>query len=385
MQKMKIAYLTPAEPSDKQAWSGLSHYMRHSLERAGMEVETLGKLRFPAALWPSRAWRACAFRTGLARQRMWQFEPAVVRSYVRQIERLLDRSKADIIFSSGTIQVAELKTSRPVVFWTDATFSRLLDYYFARDGIAPVSLRQGDATERAAIHKAHLGFYASSWAAESALADYGADPKRIHVVPFGANLQVEPTDEEVARWIEERSLSPCRFLFLGVDGSRKGGDLALELVASLEREGMRCELTLAGCQPPPGMVLPPNVTSLGFIDKTTPEGRATMRSLLAQSHFLLVPSRAECFGLVFAEASAFGVPSLTTTTGGIPSAVRDGLNGFGVPLGPGLIAGLAAHVRAIMSDRDRYRALAHSSRQEYVGRLNWETSGLRIRKLLEQL
>jgi glycosyltransferase involved in cell wall biosynthesis len=35
--------------------------------------------------------------------------------------------------------------------------------------------------------------------------------------------------------------------------------------------------------------------------------------------------------VVFAEASSFGVPSLATNVGGIPSAVKDGLNGKTFP------------------------------------------------------
>lgn len=31
--------------------------------------------------------------------------------------------------------------------------------------------------------------------------------------------------------------------------------------------------------------------------------------------------------MVFAEASSFGVPSLATNVGGIPTAIKDGLNG----------------------------------------------------------
>jgi len=381
---MKIAYITPAHQSDKHAWSGLSHYMRHSLECAGLEVETLGDLSFPWPVWPERVLYALTARAGWKR-RLWQFDPRVLRHDARELERQLDRSKADIIFGSGTLQIAELRTSRPVVFWTDATFARLLDYYFPSESIALLSLRQGCEAEQRALQKASLGLYASSWAAESARDDYGGKPDRLQVVPFGANLHAEPTEEEVSQSIVERPAAPCRFLFLGVEWARKGGDFALELVRLLEAQGLRCELTLAGCQPPPGTVLPPNVKSLGFIDKNVPEGRETLRELFAGSHFLLVPSRAECFGLVFAEASAFGVPSVTTTTGGIPTVVRDGVNGLTAPLGPDLVPQLAARVMEVMADRDKYCALAHSSRREYVARLNWKSSGLQIREMLEKL
>ena len=33
---MKVAYVTNAKPENRSAWSGLSYYMRRSLELAGL-------------------------------------------------------------------------------------------------------------------------------------------------------------------------------------------------------------------------------------------------------------------------------------------------------------------------------------------------------------
>jgi len=280
--------------------------------------------------------------------------------------------------------ISQLKTTLPVYFWTDATFARMINYYFHDKKITEATLRNGDELERAAIGKASHGFYASSWAAESAVRDYQASPERMHVIPMGANLQPEPTQDEVTRWIEKRPMEPCRFCLIGVDWVRKGADLALATVEYLTKQGMRCELTIAGCPVPSEVVLPPYVKAIGFIDNTQPEGQAQIRKLISESHFLIVPSRAECYGLVFAEASAHGVPSLASDTGGIPTVVRNGVNGFCVPLGPRLVHDLAARVMELMSDLNRYRALAQSSHEDYVSRLNWKVSGQKIRAIMEK-
>jgi len=381
---MKVAYLTNAHPEDRSAWSGSSYYMRHSLELAGLEVEVIGSMPFPKSFWSERLVHLAAEKMGLSRRHIWTFEPRVIRYYTREIEKRLAKSSADVIFSSGTMLISQLKTSRPIYFWTDATFAAMINYYFPEKNITAATLRHGNELEQAAISRTTDGFYASDWAAASAVRDYHAAPERMHVVPLGANLQTEPTAEEVNRWIEVRTLEPCRLFFIGVDWVRKGGDFALALAESLTKQGMRCELTIAGCVPPSEIVLPPYVKVLGFINNTQPKGQALIRKLFSEAHFLVVPSRAECFGLVFAEASAHGVPSLATETGGIPTVVRNGVNGFCGTLGPKLVPQLAERVMGIMANLEKYRALARSSHHDYVSRLNWKVSGLKIRSIMEK-
>jgi glycosyltransferase involved in cell wall biosynthesis len=260
----------------------------------------------------------------------------------------------------------------------------MVDYYFLRGKVTESTFVNGDALERLSIAKATGCIYASRWAAESAVNDYKADPKKIHVVPLGANLLREPTREEVTKWIDARPASPIRFFFIGVEWMRKGGDVTLALVEYLTKKGIRCELTIAGCEVPPEIMLPPYVKTVGFIDNTTEEGQAQLRKYFSEAHFLIVPSRAECFGLVFAEASAHGVPSLSDATGGIPTVVNHGVNGFCPPPGPNLVYELARHVEETIADRDKYRALALSSYEDYASRLNWKVNGLKIRSIMEQ-
>ncbi len=110
--------------------------------------------------------------------------------------------------------------------------------------------------------------------------------------------------------------------------------------------------------------------SLGFISKSTTEGRALLQAQFEESHFLIVPSLAECFGVASAEASAFGLPSLVTRVGGMQSAVHDGVNGmtFDSPASPALIAD---YIYTTLANRRRYEALAESSHHDFMQRLTW--------------
>jgi glycosyltransferase involved in cell wall biosynthesis len=94
-----------------------------------------------------------------------------------------------------------------------------------------------------------------------------------------------------------------------------------------------------------------------------------------------MPSRGEAFGLVFAEASSFALPSIATKVGGLPEVIREGVNGFTFPLDTGP-AGYADAIQRIVADRDAYRKLAFSTFSEFETRLNWRTA---INQMLHEM
>jgi glycosyltransferase involved in cell wall biosynthesis len=285
------------------------------------------------------------------------------------------------IFSPGTIPIAYLETALPIIFWTDATFSSMVGYYPGWSDLCNASIREGNWMEQAAISRASAAVYSSSWAANSAVNDYAADPMKVKVLAFGANLANEPNELHVAESIEKRPRHQCRLLFLGVDWRRKGGDRALEIAVRLTEMGLPTRLAVVG---PPAREVPDSelIDYFGFIDKSTTSGEAAIVRLLSQSHFLCLPSHAECSPIVFCEASACGVPSIATRTGGIESVVTSGTNGyiFDEPFS----IQLAAHaIAACMAEYDDlYVPLAVASRREYRSRLNWAMSAKSLLQIL---
>jgi glycosyltransferase involved in cell wall biosynthesis len=104
----------------------------------------------------------------------------------------------------------------------------------------------------------------------------------------------------------------------------------------------------------------------------------------AESHFFILPSKAETFGIVFTEAAALATPSVATAVGGIPTVIKDGVNGFVFdPAVPAIK--WAQQMAAVLSVPANYRDLCMRARQEYESRLNWRVAGERVRQLLEQL
>ena len=97
-----------------------------------------------------------------------------------------------------------------------------------------------------------------------------------------------------------------------------------------------------------------------------------------------MPSEAEAFGVVFSEASAYGMPSIAKATGGVTSAIINGKNGYA--LDPQSDENDFANlIYELFNDFEKYNHLALSSYHEFKTRLNWETVGEELVRLMKAL
>ena len=377
---MRVAYVTIGDGRDPNLWSGLSNRIARCLEEQGMELTYVGNLReaWGPYFKAKHAFHKYVLRRPYTRER----EPVIARGFARQIRHALDRGNFDAVVSPGSVPVSLLECPQPILTWSDATFAALLDYYPGCTNLPPGSVRMAMDLERKAMARIAAPVFASSWAAQSAVRDCGADPAKVRVVPFGAILPDPPTPEMVETITAARKPDRCRILLIAVDWHRKGGDVAQEAVRLMNEAGVPTELYVVGTAPP--QPAPPFVKACGFVNKHTPEGRATMNRLIAESHFLIMPSLAEAYGLAPCEANAFGVPAMTSATGGLNEIVRDQQNGFRFPVGTSADQ-YASKMLDLLRDPQAYQALSRSSRREYETRLNWEVAGRRIREIVEEV
>ena len=379
---MKVAYVSDYDASDIRQWSGTGYYMARSLEQQAIAIEFIGplesKIRFRAKL------KKLSNRIFIRRRYLPERSPVVLQYYAEQAEAKLRNANVDVVFSPGTFGISYLRAKQPIAFWTDATFGAMIDFYPSFSNLAPESIRDGNIAEQDALDRCRLAIYSSEWAANSAINLYGADPRKVKVVCFGANLKSHRTFEDIKTLAAAKSKNCCRLLFLGVEWFRKGGPMALQVASTLNQMGLPTELQIVGCTPPNTAKLPSFVKVLGFLSKKTAEGRNTLNRLFEQAHFLIVPSLAECTPIVFCEAASFGVPCLSTTVGGIPTIILNDINGKIFPKSDPANK-YAEYIIAVMSNPRRYQDLALSSFGEYETRLNWNSAGKKVKQLLSEL
>ena len=127
VESVRIAYVTEYDASQVRHWSGTGYYMAEALRRQGLTVELVGPLRMPLRTFfrlKRQVYRFCLRQSHLPNR-----EPLVLRSYARQVATRLQGLAVDVVFSPSPISIAYLDCPQPIVFWHDATFAGLHDFY----------------------------------------------------------------------------------------------------------------------------------------------------------------------------------------------------------------------------------------------------------------
>jgi len=374
--KLKIGFVSAWDASDVTACSGVPYHMLTHLKKQNVQVEVFSPLNnaFKFLLAPAKLYARLVRRNITLEQ-----FPLALRSYAGQIERQMRKRPVDVILSTNSIPVSLLNCRQPVLIWTDAVFHQMHGYYSgAYQKPTRAGIRRGEWQEQEALSRCTFAVYSSEWAANAAR--HLTDPRKVVVLPFGAGISVNHSLQDIKTWrcSERRTASHrCELLFFGMDWKRKGGAIAVETARLLNKSGVSTTLNVAGCQP--SGPLPDFVQVIGFLNKGTREGRSRLDKLLRSADFLILPTTAETNGIVFCEASAYGVPSIASETGGVPDYVRTGVNGVCLPP-KSLPADFAMTIKDILSDPTRYEELSLGGFREYKTRLNWESS---VRALLD--
>jgi glycosyltransferase involved in cell wall biosynthesis len=384
---MKIAYVTSYDArhigkSRVDEWSGLGYYIAQSLKQQSFSLEYVGPLEDRLISKITRKLKRHYYQLQ-KKQYIKDTEPIILKNYAQQVAAKLANIEADLVFSATINPIVYLECKQPIVFWCDSTFAAIENFYPQYSNLCDESSQNGHLMEEIALQKCKLAIYASDWAAKSAIERYKVDPQKVKVVPFGANIQGGRTFQEIEASIEARSSNKCKLLFLGIDWLRKGGDIALEVAKKLNQQGLPVELTIVGCEPVSDEPLPDFVKPMGYISKASPQGIKTLEKLLKESHFLIVPSIAECYGLVFCEANSYGVPCIGQRVGGIPTIIRDNINGHLFETGTD-IQEYCNYITNMFSNYNQYKQLALSSFNEYQSRLNWSVAGKSVGDLLKK-
>lgn len=380
-ERQKIGFLTIDDPQNPRSWSGTYYFMGQALQRHCGDVVYLGpiktRLAFLGKLLNVLSVNLFGKKYDYSRSN-WYARRISKSAYRRIAAQHLDC----IVAPAAAVALAFLKRSDiPIVFVSDTTFALINNYYDTFSNYLSMSVYDGHRLAKSAMQNADIVCFPSQWAANSAVSDYGIAPSKLRVIPFGANLENIPP-KDVA--LQRRRSGECRLLFLGVDWERKGGDIAFETLLCLEMKyGIRAKLTVCGCRVPEN-VSHERLTVVGFLDKRDPEDAEHLSRLFTETDYLLLPTRRECFGVVFCEASAYGVPSISTDTGGVAGAIAEGRNGFLLPDAArgDEYAKVIAHIEA---DEKTYSLLCRSSRLEYENRVNWDSWARHIQSLFDEL
>lgn len=378
---MRIAIVSRHDPSKTNDWSGTPYFAVAEIRKIHNDVVVLKSRRSKVYLKLSKLLTFCAKRAGNL-----NFDLSTTNAYSvivgKLIAKKIEKINPDVIIGiAASPELANLSTDTPIIHISDATFAAMSNYYEEFTKIPSWLWHQGDDIERKVITKASACVLPSDWAKASAISNYGAEPTKVHLLKLGGNVKILPnvTDE----YLFNKFNGSCKLLFIGKDWKRKGGDIVLAAFQKLRESHLDVSLSIVGCNPFDEKV-PEGIEVYENLSKDNSDQLDTFNRLFSEASFFVLPTRAEAYGLVFAEAAAFGVPSLTSDTGGIPSVVEHGKSGILLPLGASGEE-YAEKIVELWLDKDKLSAMSEFARKKYRDELNWDVWREGVSIILKQI
>ena len=187
---------------------------------------------------------------------------------------------------------------------------------------------------------------------------------KITVVPFGVSIP-----EKTGTGSEDDKV---RLAFIKAHEMIYGPDVLLEAMPVAVAKNLHVHLVMAGegsmtarlKEQAKNPNLGGHVTFAGFVD------HRNIFDFLGRHDIMVMPSRAESFGVAALEAAACGLPVVAGDVGGVPEVVIDGETGILVP--PGDAAALVEAIIRLAEDADLRKKMGKAGRQYVAAKYPWE-------------
>jgi glycosyltransferase involved in cell wall biosynthesis len=362
---VRIVFLSPYDPRDQKRWSGTINSIYVALQKHDPSIRFIsgGVLD-----WFGRAGRKVLRLIKIEAD--IRFSTPFSRLAGLWASARLCTLEADVIVAVAACNyISFLWTRKPIIYISDTTFAAIEKLYPEFKSFPEWLRRHGNDLENRSLRRANHVIYPSEWARQSAVEDYGIDDRKIVVMPFGPNLSSELLDRSRNLKAADFAAS-LRLLYVAVDWTRKNGELVLDIAHLLRKAGWPCELALVGCIPAT-VQSSESIQIVGFLDKNDPANVIRVCELYESSHFFILPTTADAFGIVFSEAQAFGCPCITFDVGGTSSAVLDNETGIVLPL-TATAEDFARRIEQLVRDPATYEAMSRNARRRYEQSANWE-------------
>jgi glycosyltransferase involved in cell wall biosynthesis len=307
---MNLLGLIPEPPFHPKSWSGSAanffNALRAEKSLAGAVHVRLSPWHEPfekirVLSWPLERWKE-RYHASVPRFR------ALTRSARNEIQRFPHISA---VLQIGAWFSAAAATDLPCFSYHDGNAALWYRHYGR--GLLSESRKREHLEWELGVYSGLRGmFVMSSWLASSFISDFGVPAKRLHVVGAGINTGDLPI-------VPARDFSPPRFLFVGKDFRRKGGQFLLDAFRSVRRSAPHAELTIVG---PSLTIDQPGVSCLGFLSRAVPGHVARLHELFLSATAVVLPSIYEPFGISLLEGMAYGLPCVASNRCAMPEIVR---------------------------------------------------------------
>ncbi len=377
---MKIGYITKQSPLNRKAYSGTHYYMYQALKKSFDEVIPFGPIDSNFKIIPKAKGRLIRFFSGKVYK--YQYDIGLAKRMAAIIDRKITEHEPDALLASlMSPEMAYVESNVPFYLTTDATFALLNGMYESHSNLHSLSIKEAKHLEKRAYAKAKKLILPLNWLADSAMKVYGVPSHKIEVIPYGPNLDLEITEEQIDRIIEDRQRSSkIKLLFVGIRWEEKGGPFAVEVLQALAANGQEAELYITGCEPEISEQ-PEDVKITGFLDKEDEQDKERLHQLYKEAAFFIMPTKAECVGMSFIEAASFGLPAIGSDVGGVPEAVIHNKTGF-IRTADQKPNEVANWITQVWKDPQRYRNFSKRAFMRYREEMNWNLWAEKVKEVI---
>lgn len=378
---MKILIAANGDPESVRTWSGIPFHIVAALRKRNHQIVSLNLSK------TEEPWYYDWFRRYYWRiQKKWflkDVEKSILKQQARLIEKEIEVHKPQVLLLIHADFLAYATINIPCISIHDTTFNLLINYYNAFSNLTLRSINNGNLMYQKALNKLDYAVFSAKWASNDAINFYNVPAEKVKTIPLGANIIENPVEEDVNKWIQLRIENAiCNLLFIGIDWERKGGPDSILFTKKLNEHGIKAKLIIIGCNPAISTEDLAFVEIVGFLNKSNSEDLKKLENYFQSASVFIMPSIAECYGCVFCEANAYGLPVIGRKTGGIPEIIKENRNGLMLDDD---IVELVTKWLQIWGDKEYYRKLSLSSRKEYLDRLNYNVFIERLEELMNKL
>lgn len=369
---MKIAFISRNNPFDKMLRSGVPYSIYQQLAKHNdvfwikPEIETFYEkiLFFIAKLFYH-------FLSFLGYN--VSHTPIVSRIYSKSVQRKLDITNYDCIFTLGSVEVAYIKTNKPIYCRTDAIIESFFDYYVFN--VPSFARKWAITVEHKAIRKYKRFFIPSEWVLDEIHKySYNEPDEKFIFVESGANLIKSEIHYNPKNYSIKKNL---RMLFVGWDLKRKGIDVAIECAKTLKyKYNINSNVIVVGGEPDKEMLNSGFVIYAGNKNKNDKKQLIEFYKEFEKADLFLFPTKAECHGIVNCEAAAYGLPIFSCNTGGVSSYCINNLNGR--CLSKNATGEDFAEAIYETLHNNKMEFFSKSSRKLYEDKFNWDVWGEKV-------
>jgi glycosyltransferase involved in cell wall biosynthesis len=279
----------------------------------------------------------------------WYLDPASLAALRRRAE-------------SFGVNVIHIHASRDA--WRALVLARMLRtrpvLVFSRHLGSPAGRKKDDPLHRVLVRRLDAMVAVSEYLRQNILETYPIEASRVRVIPYGLGPAVRGS-ESAARQARRRLEVPEGNLLVGLVAQitpDKCQDLLVVAAARVLDQIPGCTFVLAGAPVDAAYAaeIRARIVSGGLAGRVLLTGFwDDVPGLMRALDVLVLPSKAEAFGLVLLEAMANGRPIVGSNSGAVPEIVRHGENGL--VFEPGDAGSLARALLELLRDPDRRQAM----------------------------